>query len=75
MYADQGFCLLLLKERPFDFYGVGGGQEVHADQCLWFKLHKKRPFDYNGGGGGRCQEKKVKDIFQNNIQDLGLILL
>ena len=21
VYADQGFCHLLLKERPFDFYG------------------------------------------------------
>ena len=39
MYADQGFCLLLLKERPFGFHGRrGGGQEVHAYQCLWFKL-------------------------------------
>ena len=57
MYADQGFCLLLLKERPFDFYG---GQDVHTDQCLWFKLHKKRPFDYNGGGGRDVKKKKSK---------------
>ena len=23
VYADQGFCLLLLKERPMDFMGAG----------------------------------------------------
>ena len=27
------------------------------------------------GVGGEMSRKKVKDIFQNNIQDLGLILL
>ena len=48
---------------------------MHADQCLWFKLHKKRPFDLNGVVGRDVKKKKSQNIFQKNIQDLGLILL
>ena len=64
VFADQGFCLLLLKERPFDFYL---GQEVHADQRLWFKLHKKRPFDFNRGGLGKMSRKKKSKTFSKKI--------
>ena len=64
MYADQGFCLLLLMERPFDFHGR---QKVHADQCLWFKMHKKRPFNFNGGGGREKDVKKKSQTFSKKI--------
>ena len=64
MYADQGFCLLLLKERPFDFMG---GRKCRLISAFGLSCIRSDHLILMGVGWERCQEKKVKDIFQKNI--------
>ena len=62
MYADHGFCLLFLKERPFEFYGgrkcmlisAFGSSCIRSDHLILMGV----------GGGEMSRKKKVKDIFQ-----------
>ena len=61
VYAYRGFCLLLLKERPFDFRGDRKCMLISAFGlgCL----RSDHLILMGSGGGERCQEEKSQRHF------------